>query len=941
MVNADSVEIQNPSLASFLSALIFYLVVGGIVVGLFFVLRRRKPLTYAPRLVSGTRAHSERVVGDAAKKHFVLAAVDRLFFPEHPVYLAAGPDAAIFLRSLQSGAFQFAVFATIALPMLLPVDATFDGPGKELDKLTMSNVTRSDSRMWVHVTAFALFSLITIGVISLDTRHFARIRMRYMQEAVLRDAAPFKAKAIVVMGLTGRESDREGLLQVFGGLPGGVEGVYPCLSHQGAEKAAKERDTHIRMLEIAVCRLVSSLCYRKQRVRPMVELVFSRAVRKLFPGASRSDGWRELAALDQLKHHCARIVQHNQEIRAFRATPREHAGQTCAAFVVFNTPQAAQDAVALATRRRWYGRRTCRDFNRRFNGLDPSDVDWRGVGIKRGPVRLYSVLRRATIVIIILLWGVPVVFVSMLSSLTELGSTGLFRTISEWPTPLSGIVEGVFPPMILGLLQWCIPELFRFILSFEVRPATWHIELTLIDYIFFFEFMDAFLVPVAATTLFSGLAEFIANPANIARTIFFEIPTVSTFFMSYVLMRALTNGPMEICRVVHVLKYKLQTLFSGRTPRNHVRLASPSAFQYTEHIPSHALVFLLGQFYSPIAPLMTVTATLYYVMYTHIFVYKFVHVYNDKAFQLGGRIAQKILCQRWIALYMAEVSFCASIIIRTSTRRTASSILQLVVALAVPIATVVLHVVIRRRQYPDLVRPVPAQTEPDDDDDATDLCSASVNAEASQTEEEEEGQEEQEEPPPPPSHSAPLETDSGYSGTRSSASSPCDQAMADWAEKQRALSAEDSTPKNSSSRQPSPADCAEEAPAVPGSSGAAGADPESLEHAVWPHAMADPGYSLVWLPLLPAASAARKVNISRILAQIGAGSDQQRPAASAVGPVLVDASVFLDHLYSAIDSWLGHHGRVVTSHARLDRHRVRTTTLLSPDDPAFQLPQWP
>ncbi|KAJ2476032.1 hypothetical protein IWW47_006395, partial [Coemansia sp. RSA 2052] len=98
-------------------------------------------------------------------------------------------------------------------------------------------------------------------------------------------------------------------------------------------------------------------------------------------------------------------------------------------------------------------------------------------------------------------------------------------------------------------------------------PTKWHKELALMNYVMCFEVVDAFIIPVAASTVFSSLDTFIRDPVAAVTKIVAEIPTVSTFFMAYVLMRALTNSAMDIARVVHMLHYSLVKVTSGRTPR--------------------------------------------------------------------------------------------------------------------------------------------------------------------------------------------------------------------------------------------------------------------------------------------------------------------------------------------------------------------------------------
>ncbi|KAJ2348512.1 phosphate metabolism protein 7 [Coemansia sp. RSA 2673] len=225
------------------------------------------------------------------------------------------------------------------------------------------------------------------------------------------------------------------------------------------------------------------------------------------------------------------------------------------------------------------------------------------------------------------------------------------------------------------------------------------------NYVMCFEVVDAFIIPVAASTIFSSLDTFIHNPVAAVTKIVAEIPTVSTFFMAYVLMRALTNSAMDIARIVHLLHHSIVKAVSGHTPRIYSRLNRPSKFGYAEQVPVHALVFLLGAMYSPMAPLMAVTATVYYALFSFVYAYKFMNVYDDTSFRLGGRIAIKLLQQRWISLYVSQAIFCSAFAIRTSSRKTTQARLQLVFACMTLVGTFVVHMVAKRRIYPELLYP--------------------------------------------------------------------------------------------------------------------------------------------------------------------------------------------------------------------------------------------
>ncbi|KAJ1957394.1 hypothetical protein EC988_000854 [Linderina pennispora] len=75
---------------------------------------------------------------------------------EDAVYRVAGPDAAMFMRNLKSTAVMFFGFAVLAIGVLIANDEDRGGLMQSLEKLTMSNISNKDSRMWAHVVLFCV-----------------------------------------------------------------------------------------------------------------------------------------------------------------------------------------------------------------------------------------------------------------------------------------------------------------------------------------------------------------------------------------------------------------------------------------------------------------------------------------------------------------------------------------------------------------------------------------------------------------------------------------------------------------------------------------------------------------------------------------------------------------------------------------------------------------
>ncbi|KAJ2736818.1 phosphate metabolism protein 7 [Coemansia sp. BCRC 34962] len=457
-------------------------------------------------------------------------------------------------------------------------------------------------------------------------------------------------------------------------------------------------------------------------------------------------------------------------------------------------------------------------------------------------------------------------------------------------------------------------------LSFEGQPTKWHKELTLMNYVMCFEVVDAFIIPVAASTVFSSLDTFIRNPVAAAAKIVAEIPTVSTFFMAYVLMRALTNSAMDIARVIHILHHSL----------------------VKTQVPVHALVFLLGAMYSPMAPLMAVTATAYYALFSFVYAYKFMNVYDDTSFRLGGRIAVKLLQQRWISLYVSQAVFCGAFAIRTSTRKTTQARLQLVLACTTLAGTFVAHMVAKHQIYPDLLYPKVSSTSIDEgaqesQDDCANFATKPTEA---------------------------TDIRLCFDSARDSPSiqemshyMPLFKSLEELSFKNHAGNAPPIEKENTEKMlrnaaplvyEPWRVDPRPEAAQV-GPGARLRRDLSTNTHLLWQDEMTDPGYVFIWLPDIQAEEDAKLSAdmhpTNQECAMLSGGILERRASSKKTAVVeegtkefsCADIQTIADMLYAEIDHRLGSFGCVVTMHAVLDKSGIRATTPTQPENPVHPM----
>ncbi|KAJ2889407.1 hypothetical protein IWW38_004731, partial [Coemansia aciculifera] len=348
--------------------------------------------------------------------------------------------------------------------------------------------------------------------------------------------------------------------------------------------------------------------------------------------------------------------------------------------------------------------------------------------------------------------------------------------------------------------------------------------------------------------------------------------------------------------------------------------------------------------YSPMAPLMAVTATVYYALFSFVYAYKFMNVYDDDSFRLGGRIAVKLLQQRWVSLYVSQAVFCGAFAIRTSTRKTIQARIQLVLACATLAGTFVVHMLAKRRLYPLLLHPVlPPEDIATSSQVAQDAACATFPAEPAETTELRLYIDQIQDNPS-------IQEMSHGALPRHSYAEPATDNRAELAQPTDKISMEQllstTTPLVYEPWRVDPRP--ETAKVGPGARLLR--DVDTNTPMLWQDEMTDPGFAFIWLPDVHTENdgdlTAATVPANTECIMPSGGNLERRPSCKkAVDTVedgagdarCFDLQTIADMLCAEINYRLGSYGCVVTMHAVLDKLGIRATTPTRPEKPVHPM----
>ena len=147
-------------------------------------------------------------------------------------------------------------------------------------------------------------------------------------------------------------------------------------------------------------------------------------------------------------------------------------------------------------------------------------------------------------------------------------------------------------------------------------------------------------------SLFTALADAIADPTSIVRLLAAALPSVSVFFINYIITEILTTAPSELLQLVPFLIYNAyKLLFKEEYLTRRTLFNGPlktSEFDYGSALPSYLFIVCIVLTYMIIAPIMTILGALYFSIFYCILKYQFLYVYVP-TFETGGTF--------WYGLY--------------------------------------------------------------------------------------------------------------------------------------------------------------------------------------------------------------------------------------------------------------------------------------------------
>jgi hypothetical protein len=493
-------------------------------------------------------------------------------------------DIYFFRRYIRTLFLLFSPAALIITPVLVPLNyingktATHGVSG--LDALGWSNVGLDHcDRYWAHLVFSLLFISYICWIIWIELANFVDIRQH----------SPYAALRTVLIDCIPEDWTTDDLVSQLKDFPGNIAAVSFNRDLRLLSLTVAKREQLAHLLELA------ETCYIRESIKgsipesslesnPHKEFVrvslFSPDIQDPFARFRSRD-------FDQIPLYRKKLREISEQVKNDQAAP-EKFPLLHSAFVTFENPLAAHMVcqTIIHTKPGYMAPRTL------LTSRD--DVVWGNVCIPWWNRTIRAVASNVLIAGVAILCVVPSAFVGLLSQIIYLTQAVEWLSwINNFPEWALGLFQGVLPPILLAILVKGFAAVLEYLIRKQGISTKSGIDLKIQDFYFFFLFVQTTLV-VSLSAGVTTIANEMASGGSLVATLAKNLPKASNYFLSYVILQALSVSANSLLRIDRLGgKFLLSPIFD-KTVTQMIRREKGQDIQWGTFIPFYTNLSCIG-----------------------------------------------------------------------------------------------------------------------------------------------------------------------------------------------------------------------------------------------------------------------------------------------------------------------------------------------------------
>jgi hypothetical protein len=578
----------------FIYAVVFFL--------LFCIFRKWFPRNYRPRAYLGALRPSERTPDLPTGLFNWIPAFYQI--PDTYVLQHHSMDGYLFLRFLKISVVCCLVGCLITFPVLFPINITGGGVKIQFELLTMANVTNNYFKMFAHAGCAIIFFSFVIYMITRETIFFINLRQAYLMSPYY--TSRLSSKVVMYTSVPENYMSETKLREMLGPA---VRRVWLATDTKELEELVDERDKAHTKLEAAETKLIKTANANKLKADKQAAKKGERSNSEEAAMADTESGsvsarylqpkqrpihrlkpliGKKVDTIDWSRGELQRLIPKVAELQA--AQKKRDAKLLGSAFVEFASVHDAQAAYQSLTHHHIL------HMQPRFTGMTPTEILWGNLNIKWWERVIRQILVITFVVVLVIFWAVPVAFVGSISKVDKLIELLPFLSfINNLPKVLFGLITGLLPVILLAVLMALLPIILRLAAKISGCPTRSSVEMAVQNYYFAFQVIQVFLVTTLGASATAVVKSVKDDPASAPTLLANNIPTVSTFYLSYFILQGLSVVANVLLGVVGLIVFKLLGKFLDNTPRKmYKRWITLSSLGWGTLFPIYTNLFVSG-----------------------------------------------------------------------------------------------------------------------------------------------------------------------------------------------------------------------------------------------------------------------------------------------------------------------------------------------------------
>lgn len=376
-------------------------------------------------------------------------------------------DSYLYLRFLRTIIFICVVGCGLTWPILMPVNAAGGGSSTQLDRITISNVSKTS-----YLYAHAIMAWVFLGFVmfTIARERLWLISLRQAWTLSTPNAKRLSSRTVLFLSAPKEALEAGNMSRFFGDS---AVRIWPVTKLDTLETLVSEQTALVEKLESAEAVLIHKANSRRVRrtidgndryrlryddlsdlVKTKIRL---RSKPKSFPlgsvfgitfGSKKEDTIQSLREQIKEKKELIEEMRRSHDIREPRGA--------AAVFVEFKTQAEAQKACQQVASSNPLA------LMPRYVGVKPNEVIWDN--LTTPPVKRISQegIANAIVILSIIFWSIPSGFVGLISNISYLAENfEWLHFLNKLPDPVMGLLSGLLPPLLTSLLAKDVPLIYR------------------------------------------------------------------------------------------------------------------------------------------------------------------------------------------------------------------------------------------------------------------------------------------------------------------------------------------------------------------------------------------------------------------------------------------------------------------------------------------------